>query len=226
MVKVGSMTRAKQILLMASVLLVSVGDANASWLHHSKAAKPKDAAPAAAPSSMTLESIDSDANRIVLRTSGTPAYTSYSPSPSVFVVDLTSTSKNPAVAIPATLPSGVSSITAEEATEMGTKLTRVTVRLVEPVIPTASANDKSIVVTMPAAEVAEAKSDVPHVEAIPETAAPVVAEPVAKAEPLPIVTPSVTPSVSAPLQKAHMLKRVETSAHGTTSYVPIAHDRA
>ena len=85
MVKVGSMRRAKQILLMASVLMVSVGDANASWMHRNKAEKPKDASPAVASSSMTLESIDADATRIVLRTSGTPAYTSYSPSPAVFV---------------------------------------------------------------------------------------------------------------------------------------------
>src|SRR5205823_6781983 len=184
MVKVGSMRRAKQILLMASVLMVSVGDANASWMHRNKAEKPKDASPAVASSSMTLESIDADATRIVLRTSGTPAYTSYSPSPPVFVVDLTSTTKNSAVVIPASLPAGVTSITAEEATEMGTKLTRVTFHLAQSVLPTASANDKSITVTMPAA-IAENTSapatDVPHVEPIAEPAAPVVVEPIAKA---------------------------------------------
>ena len=242
MVKVRSMKRAKHILLMASVLLVSIGDVNASWLHRSKASKPKEESAAATSSStMTLDAIDSDAARIVLRTSGTPAYTSYSPSPAVFVVDLTSTSKNPSAAIPATLPAGVTSVTAEEATEMGTKLTRVTFRLAQPVIPTASATDKSIVVAMPASladsTTAEntdaAKSDVPHVEPIAEPIAPVVAEPMAKSEPLPTVTPVTTmttttapamASSTAPLQKARTLKRVETMGSGSTFEVRIAGD--
>jgi len=228
------MTRAKHILLMASILLVSLGDASASWLHRSKADKPKEATPVAttSASSMTLDSIDSDAARIVLRTSATPAYTSYSPSPAVFVVDLTSTSKNPAAAIPATLPAGVTSITAEEATEMGTQLTRVTFRLAQPVLPTASASDKSIIVTMPAtiADNIEVKPDVPHVEPIAEPAAPVVAEPMAKSEPLPAVVPAtiITPSYasSSPLQKAKTLKRVETMGSGSTFEVRIAGDGA
>ena len=105
MVKVGSMRRAKQVVLMASVLLVGIGDANASWLHRSKSEKPKPAPVAA--SSMTLDSIDADASRITLHTSATPAYTSYSPSPAVFVVDLSSTSKGSAVAIPTSLPAGI-----------------------------------------------------------------------------------------------------------------------
>ncbi|HKO02976.1 MAG TPA: secretin N-terminal domain-containing protein, partial [Thermoanaerobaculia bacterium] len=126
-------------------------------------------------------------------------------------------------------------------TEMGTKLTRVTFHLAQSVLPTASANDKSITVTMPAA-IAENTSapatDVPHVEPIVEPAAPVVVEPIAKAEPLPTVTPATsTPSTtvatttSAPatttsMQKAHMLKRVETSGSGSTFAIRIAGDGA
>jgi len=243
MVKVGSMRRAKQILLMASILLVGVGDAHASWLHRKKADQPKDAAPVAA-ASMTLQSIDVDSNRIVLHTSGTPAYTSYSPSPAVFVVDLTSTSKESAVAIPAALPAGVASVNAEEATEMGTRLTRVTFHLAQPLLPTATASDKSIIVTMPASAVAEndaAKTnDVPHVEPIAEAAAPVVSEPVAKAEPLPTVTPVtsapapevapapvVTTSVAtSSLSKARTLKRLETKGSGATFEVRVEGDGA
>jgi type IV pilus assembly protein PilQ len=224
------MTRAKQVVLMASVLLVGIGDANASWLHRSKSEKPKPAPVAA--SSMTLDSIDADASKITLHTSGTPAYTSYSPSPAVFVVDLTSTSKGSAVAIPTSLPAGIGSISTEEATEMGTKLTRVIFRLVQPVVPTASVVDNGIVVAMPAsAALAEtalpvveaAKSDVPHVEPIAEvTPQPVVAEPVAKSEPIPSA-PSVA---SAPLAKARVLTGVETSGSGSTFEVRIAGDGA
>jgi type IV pilus assembly protein PilQ len=235
MVKVGSMRRAKQVVLMASVLLVGIGDANASWLHRGKSEKPKPAPVAA--SSMTLDSIDADASRITLHTSGTPAYTSYSPSPAVFVVDLTSTSKGSAVAIPTSLPAGIGSISTEEATEMGTKLTRVVFRLVQPVVPTASVVDNGIVVAMPAtAAVTEtalpvveaAKSDVPHVEPIADvTPQPVVAEPVAKSEPIPAAASvASTPLTSAPLEKARVLKRVETSGSGPTFEVRIAGDGA
>src|SRR6185436_2647094 len=134
------------------------------------------AAPTAA-AAMTLESVTADASHITLHTSGTPAYTSYSPSPAVFVVDLTSTSKASSVAITTSLPDGVSSVTAEDVTEMGTTLTRITFRLQQPVIPTASALEKAIVIAMPmgalapvtalAAEVHPdpvATNDVPHVE--------------------------------------------------------------
>jgi type IV pilus secretin PilQ/predicted competence protein len=234
MVKVGSMRKAKQVLLMASVLLVGFGDANASWLHRGKSDKPK-AQPVAAPS-MTLDSVEADASHVTLHTSGMPAYTSYSPSPAVFVVDLTSASKGPAVAIPTSLPAGIGSISAEEVTEMGTKLTRVVFRLVQPVVPTASAVEKSIVVAMPATAFAEtalpaveaSKSDVPHVEPIADvTPQPVVVEPVAKSEPIPDTT-SVAPAspASTPLEKARVLRRVETTGSGSTFEVRIAGDGA
>ena len=229
MVKVGSMRRAKRIVLMASVLLVSLGDARASWLHRGKD-KPKENA-AAAVTAMTLNAIDVDAARVVLHTTGTPAYTSYSPSPAVFVVDLTATSKNAALTIPTTLPAGVTSITADEATEMGTRLTRVTFRLTQSVLPAASAFDNAVVVTMPALSsdttvattaapeqhAEAAASDVPHVEPIAEAATPAVAEPVAKAEPLAPATPA---------QKAHVLRSVATSGSGSTFEIQIAGDGA
>ncbi len=146
MVKVGSMTRAKRILLMAFVVVMSLSTANASWFRR-KAEAPKAAAPSVAATSLTA--VEVDASRVLLRTSATPAYTSYSPAPDVFVVDLASTTKAATVAIPATLPAGVTSISAEEAVEMGTRLTRVTFRLAHAAILQASASDKSVVVTVP-----------------------------------------------------------------------------
>ncbi|MGZ4809791.1 MAG: hypothetical protein ACXV7D_10745, partial [Thermoanaerobaculia bacterium] len=128
------MRNAERILLMASILLVSLGTANASlWRHRKTEEKP--AQPAATVSAMTLNAVEVDGSRVVLHTCGTPAYTSYSPSPTVFVVDLTATSKGPALAIPSALPSGIASLTAEEVTEMGSKLTRVTFRISDTQLP-------------------------------------------------------------------------------------------
>src|SRR5436305_11623414 len=118
MVKGRSMKKAERILLMASVLVLSLGTADASLWRHRKAEKPAEQ-PAVTASAMSLDAIEVDGSRVMLRTSGTPAYTSYSPSPTVFVVDLTGTVKGSAVAIPSSLPSGVASLTAEEVTEMG-----------------------------------------------------------------------------------------------------------
>jgi type IV pilus assembly protein PilQ len=231
------MRKAKRIVLMASVLLVGLGDAHASWLHRGKKAEqPKEAAAQAASSAMMLDAIEVDASRIVLRTSGTPAYTSYSPSPAVFVVDLTSTSKSAAVSIPTTLPSGVTSVAAEEATEMGTRLTRVTFRLAEPILPTASAIQNSVVIAMPAgaADAAmpaveqhaeAAAADVPHVEPIADVPAAQVAEAAPQAEALPVETPVIT-AVAPSSAKARTIKRIDTAGSGSSFEVRIAGDGA
>jgi len=68
----------------------------------------------------------------------------------VFVIDLTDTTRPADLSMPATLPAGITSVTAEEAVEMGSKLTRVTIRLKKPVTLQASASDKSVIITMPA----------------------------------------------------------------------------
>src|SRR4051794_1856721 len=101
MVNLGSMTTAKRILLLATIVATSASfdAANASlWKRSSKA--PKPAEPAAAAAGLSLSAVEVDGGRVVLRTSGSPAYTSYSPSPDVFVVDLTSTSKAADLAVP------------------------------------------------------------------------------------------------------------------------------
>ncbi len=226
MVKVGSMRRAKRILLMASVLVMSLDAANASWFRH-KADPPKGAAPTVAGTSLTA--IDVDASRVVLRTSGTPAYTSYSPAPDVFVVDLASTTKGANLAAPASLPAGVVSVAAEEAVEMGTRLTRVTFRLSNPLSLHTSVAENSVVIDVPAVAspapvaVADAKpaqgdqrAEAPHVEVIPDVAPrAAVAEPVAKSEPLPAVT-----------TRAKNVRKVETGGTGENIQITIAGDGA
>jgi type IV pilus secretin PilQ/predicted competence protein len=225
MVKVGSMTRAKRILLMASVLVMSLSAANASWFRRN-AEKPKAATPSVAGTSLTA--VEADASRVLLRTSATPVYTSYSPAPDVFVVDLASTTKGASVAVPATLPAGITSVSAEDAVEMGTRLTRVTFRLAQPATLQASVSENSVVVTVPqpstpaaVATTAEsqpaagaAKPDTPHVEVVSETH-PALVEPVAAAEPIP-----VSPN------KAKVVKRVEAAGTGSAVQVTIAGDGA
>jgi type IV pilus assembly protein PilQ len=220
MVKVGSMRRAKRILLMASVLVVSLDAANASWFRH-KADAPKGTAPTVAGTS--LKAIDVDASRVVLRTSGTPAYTSYSPAPDVFVVDLSAT-KGAGLAVPASLPAGVASVVAEEVVEMGTRLTRVTFRLSQPGALQTVVADNSVIVNIPAPPaapapaapaVAEQRAEVPHVEPIVEPARAALVEPVASVEPLPAVT-----------AKARSVKRVETSGSGSSFQLTITGDGA
>ncbi|MCU1245554.1 MAG: N-acetylmuramoyl-L-alanine amidase, partial [Acidobacteria bacterium] len=234
MVKVGSMRKAKRILLIASVLVVSVNGAGASIWNRQKSDKQAEAA--AAPAAMSLSAVETDPSRVVLRTSGTPAYTSYSPSPEVFVIDLTATAKGSALAIPATLPAGIASISADEAVEMGNRLTRVTFRLAHPLTLEASAEGNSVIISLTgAAELAavtptahpavdplplvaaaqpapEPPADTPHVEAIPEPAA-MVAEPAASAETLSI-------------PRARSVKRVETAGSGEALEIRISGDGA
>ena len=85
------MRRAKRILLVASMLALSVGPTEAGLFGRRKAeAKPEAAAPAA----MTLNAVEIDsaaAPRLILRTSGSPVFNSYSPQPDQFVIDLTGT---------------------------------------------------------------------------------------------------------------------------------------
>ena len=149
MVKVGSMRRAKRYVVIAGIVLVSVGTADAG-LFGRKASKGA-AEPAA--TAMTLNAVEIDGSRVILRTSGAPAYTSYSPTPGVFIVDLTGTSRDAAVTIPATLPPAVTSIAAENVIEMGNHLTRVTFRLASPMHPEVAAIEKAVAVTIPATSI-------------------------------------------------------------------------
>src|ERR1041384_5715476 len=124
MVKVGSMSRAKRIVLVAGMLVVSVTAVHAGLWRSRKAQKPAEQG--AAP--MALTAVEIDGSRVSLRTTGTPAYTSYSPSPDVFVIDLTGTTRDAALMIPTSFPPAVASIAADDVVEMGNRLTRVTFR--------------------------------------------------------------------------------------------------
>ena len=146
--KVGSMSRAKRTLLVTTALLLAASGGYAG-LWRSK--KPQPSTQVAPPATvMSLTAVEADSSRVMLHTSGTPAYTSYSPFPDVFVVDLTGTTRPAELSVPPALPAGITSITAEEAVEMGSKLTRVTIRLKQPLALQASATDNSVVITMPA----------------------------------------------------------------------------
>jgi len=176
MVKVGSMKRAKRILLIASMLLLSVSSADAG-LWGSRKASNTPAEAVAAPT-IVLNAVEVDGSRVLLRTSGAPAYTSYSTAPGVFVIDLTGTTRDSGVIIPSTLPPAVKSIAAEQVTEMGSSLTRVTFRLTDSLTPEIAAIEKAVVVTVPAAAVAVESSHAPE-------------------EVLPVVVPAASPRTTS-----------------------------
>ena len=237
MVKVASMRRAKRILLIAGVLVLSVGTADARIWGSRKADKPAASVPA--PSVIALSAIEIEGSRVLLRTNGAPAYTSYSPSPGVFVVDLTDTGRDAAVTIPAVLPPAVASLAADEVVEMGNRLTRVTFRFSEPLSPEVMAIEKAVIVTVPATaipiETADASAvlpavtpasvdPAPAVETVAETVpadAPVVtsiepisepvtevAEPIAIAEEIPLPRAKSVRGISASTTDGHVEVRI------------------
>ena len=191
MVKVGSMRRAKRYVVIAGILLVSAGTADAGLFGSRKA---KGAAENAAVSAISLLSVEVDGSRVILRTSGAPAYTSYSPTPGVFVVDLTGTARDAAVTIPQTLPPAVASIAAEEVVEMGNRLTRITFRLSTPMNLEVAAIEKAVAVTIPAAAVPiQAASEVEALPIVVPAPEPVAAEPVAEPIQEPVAEPTPEP---------------------------------
>jgi type IV pilus assembly protein PilQ len=203
MVKVASMKRAKRILLIAGVLVLGVSTADAR-IWGRKADKP--AANAPGPSLIALSSIEIEGSRVILRTNGAPAYTSYSPSPGVFVVDLTDTGRDAAVMIPAVLPPAVASLSADEVVEMGSRLTRVTFRFSEPLSPEVMAIEKAVMVTIPATSIPIETASAPHVDILP--AVTPVAEPVGYQEqiaegPAPSVEPIVVEETN---EAAHVVE--------------------
>ena len=227
MVKVGSMSRAKRILLIGGVLVVCVGTADAGLWRSRKADKPAATA-AAVPGAVVLSGFEVDGSRVVLRTSGAPAYTSYSPSPGVFVIDLTGTSRDAAAAVPSTLPPAVASLSADEVVEMGTRLTRVTFRFADSIIPEITASENSVIVTVPATSipienVASSVDVLPAVvplaqpEPQPENViAEVPAQPVdIPAAPAEIVEEPMAVAEEAALPRARSVRRIgATTANG------------
>ena len=228
MAKVGSMRKGKRILLIAGMLDLSGNIASASLFRHRSA--PKNAPPAQTqaaqatadnPASMTLNAIEIEQGRVVLRTSNAPAYTSYSPTPDLFVIDLTDASKAAGLSIPSSLPSAITSISADEVTEMGTRLTRVTFHLAQPGVLKASADGNTVAIAVPAAAATTAVAEKP---AAPPIVAPaeVIQETPA---PKPVIEPVVT---SAPIiissKPAKTLKNVLTTGSGNALQVSLNAD--
>ncbi|HYO76688.1 MAG TPA: type IV pilus secretin PilQ [Thermoanaerobaculia bacterium] len=186
------MRRAKRILLVAGVLLVNVSMAEAG-LFGSRKADPSKTVDTAAASAIALSAVEIDGSRVLLRTNGAPAFTSYSPSPGVFIVDLTDTSRSAGVAVPATLPPAVSSITADEVVEMGSRLTRITFRLAQPMQPEVTTIDKAVVITIPATAIPIETAAAPSIEALPP------AVPVAQNEEPTVIEESPAAPVAEPV---------------------------
>lgn len=253
MVNLRSLTRAKLILLITGMLVAGVTSAHASlWKHGAAAKTPASQASSASDSSagMSLTAIDvetSPSPRLVLRTTASPVYTSYSPMADLFVIDLTGASKAASLAIPTTLAASVGSISVDDVTEMGSRLTRVSVHLTQPASIEATADGNSVIINLPQAAPAVAdaapasKPDEPmplvsaattpqteplHAEAVPaEVKAqpePVKSEPLADTKPAleaPIVTEALPPA-----NKARTLRKIETSGAGAAMEVRLATD--
>ncbi|HEV7570007.1 MAG TPA: type IV pilus secretin PilQ [Thermoanaerobaculia bacterium] len=240
-------TRARLILLLTGMLAAGVTSAQgAFWKRGGAAAKMP--APSAAASSavagMSLTAVDvetSPSPRIILRTTASPVYTSYSPMPDLFVIDLTGASKAASLVIPSAVPPSVVSVSVDEVTEMGSRMTRVSVHLNQAGTIEASAEGNSIVINLPAvATTAVAASEIvapapkpvetapivtaaiepPHADPVPVHAdpEPVKSEPAASVAEAPVVTESL------PSNKATALKTIQTNGAGSAIEVHLATD--
>lgn len=249
MVNVRRKTRAKLILLLTGTLVAGVTSAQAAFWKRGAAKAPAPAAAAASPASaagMSLTAVDvetSPSPRIILRTTASPVYTSYSPMPDLFVIDLTGAAKAASLAIPSALPPSVGSVSAEEVTDMGNRLTRVSVHLNQPGTIEASAEGNDIIISLPvvaAPAVAEvvppapkpadptpvvtAAVEPPHADPVPVHVEPepVKTEPLAQPIAQPVEAPVVTEAL--PANKATALKKIETNGAGATMEVRLATD--
>jgi len=236
------MTRAKLILLIAGMLVAGVSSAHASiWKRNASAKAPAETSASVAAAGMSLTAVDielSPSPRLVLRTTASPVYTSYSPMPELFVIDLTGASKASSLAIPSNLPPSVSSVSVEDVTEMGSRLTRVSVHLTQSATIEASAEGNNVVISLPAvaapavAEVAPPPAPVVPQRIEPVPAAEVKAEPQpepVKSEPIaevskPAPEPAVITESLPPANKAKTLKKIETSGTGAAMEVRLATD--
>jgi len=242
MVNVRRKTRAKLILLLSGMLVAGVTSAQAAfWKRGAAKAPAPPAAASSASAGMSLTAVDvetSPSPRIILRTTASPVYNSYSPMPDLFVIDLTGASKAASLVIPSAVPPSVGSVSVEEVTEMGIRMTRVSVRLNQAGAIEASAEGNDVIINLPAvaapvvaetpppapkpaepAPVVTAAVEPPHADPIPVHAEPepVKSEPVQTAE-APVVTESL------PANKATTLKKIETNGAGSAMEVHLATD--
>ena len=249
MVNVRRKTRAKLILLLMGTLVAGVTSAQAAFWKRgaAKAPAPAAAATSSASAGMSLTAVDvenSPSPRLILRTTASPVYSSYSPMPDLFVIDLTGASKAASLVIPSAVPPSVGSVTVEEVTEMGLRLTRVTVHLNQAGTVEASAEGNSIVISLPAASapavaevappapkpadptpVVTAAVEPPHADPVPVHAdpEPVKSEPLAQSIAQPAEAPVVTEALPA-ANRATTLKKIETNGAGAAMEVRLATD--
>jgi type IV pilus assembly protein PilQ len=190
-----------------------------------------------------LTAIKVDASRLLLETNGSPAYTSYSPQPDVFVVDLPRAARSKNLVIPAQLPEGVTSVAADETVELGNPLTRVTIHLAQPASPRTSVSETGVTVDLGISQAAAVPVAQPPVEVAagdvsiaPFTAPPVEAGTTTD-EPKKIDAPIETeikvadldqPSPIPPAngRKATRLTEVITHGSGSTLQVSLIGDGA
>ncbi|HEX6176724.1 MAG TPA: AMIN domain-containing protein, partial [Thermoanaerobaculia bacterium] len=212
------MKTGKRILLVTAVMLLAADGVQAGFWKSRKSQAAADTKPTAA-APMALTAVELGSSRVTLRTTGTPAYTSYSPAPDVFVVDLTGTERPADLAIPAELPAGVGSIAAEQVVEMGNRLTRVTFRFTTPFSPEVSAADKAVLVLLP--EVAVAAAETQPVEEPAATVTVVDEEP--KQEEIP-AQPVIAAAPTVQLPKAKQVKTIAAEGAGDDVRIRIAGD--
>ncbi|HVT43164.1 MAG TPA: type IV pilus secretin PilQ [Thermoanaerobaculia bacterium] len=138
--------KALHLLLLGGVIAFGVHCASSGPIGSSQSDAPDASLSASALVSVRAE--PAPIPRIVLQTTGSPSYTSYSPQPEVFVVDLPRTSKAPDLVLPppADWPAFITTLTAYEAVELGSPLTRVTIRTDRKVSPRTQVIDGGVTI--------------------------------------------------------------------------------
>lgn len=184
MVKVARMRTDKWIALGLALATIACSTADQSARPVAKPAQEQAAAVEGGGLLTEVRAETRPAPRVVLGTSGNPAYTSYSPQPDVYVVDLPRMARANGLEIPTDLPEWVASVSVDEAIELGRPLTRVTMRFREPLSPSASTEGNAVVVSIPAPEAGAvhaagtAEPEAPELDVL----APVREEPIEVAE--------------------------------------------
>lgn len=219
MVTGGSMKRTLLLLLVGGSLLVAACSSAAVGDAVETKKQPATAALASsAPALIGVRTEGGATPRVLLSTEGKPGYASYSPQPDVFVVDFQRAVKGGELQIPTDFPAPLASIAAEEAMELGVRLTRVTMRFAAPV--TVSANDINGAIEV---KFQPRAGSVASAEPIQET--PVNPEPSVVEESLTAELPAVeTEADLTGLPAAKNLRSVATSGSGTDLKIALGAD--
>src|SRR5205823_4740741 len=121
------------------------------------------------------------------------------------------------------------SVTAEEVTEMGARLTRVTITLADPAALQASAEMNAVNVALPAVKKEEplpvvtvAAAEATGNAGVPPSGRPEAAAPAGAPPALPTAAEPVVTAEAIPLAKARTLKKIETSGSGASIEVQLA----